>query len=114
MSPERSSQDQLYGQAVETFGAALERLARAYEADAEKRRDLTQDIHLQLWCSFERYDRVSSMPTAFLLSSRSSCFHTRCLCCASLGAWPGRISSAGIDHSRLGPRYLDWSSAGWN
>jgi RNA polymerase sigma-70 factor, ECF subfamily len=41
---------------VEQFGSSLERLARAYEADPEKRRDLSQDIHFQLWRSFQRYD----------------------------------------------------------
>jgi RNA polymerase sigma-70 factor (ECF subfamily) len=39
-------QDELYGGAAESYGSALERLARAYEADAETRRDLLQDIHL--------------------------------------------------------------------
>ena len=40
------NQDVLYREAVEKFGAAVERLSRAYEADPETRRDLTQDIHL--------------------------------------------------------------------
>jgi DNA-directed RNA polymerase specialized sigma24 family protein len=39
---------------MEQFGPALDRLARAYEADPEKRRDLSQDIHLQLWRSFQK------------------------------------------------------------
>jgi RNA polymerase sigma-70 factor (ECF subfamily) len=50
------SQDELYNEAAETFGSALERLARAYEADPDRRRDLIQDIHFQLWRSFQRYD----------------------------------------------------------
>jgi RNA polymerase sigma-70 factor, ECF subfamily len=48
---------------VNQFGSALERLARAYEADPEKRRDLTQDIHFHLWRSFERYDGRCSVRT---------------------------------------------------
>jgi RNA polymerase sigma-70 factor, ECF subfamily len=48
---------------VEQFGSALERLARAYEADAEKRRDLSQDVHLQLWRSFQKYDGRCSLRT---------------------------------------------------
>ena len=53
----------LYRDAAAQFGPALERLARAYEADPEKRRDLSQDIHLQLWRSFQRYDARCSLRT---------------------------------------------------
>ena len=42
----KSSQDDLYRKAAESFGAALERLTRAYEADAEHRRDLLQEMHI--------------------------------------------------------------------
>lgn len=52
-----------YQEAAEQYGAALERLARAYEADADARRDLLQDIHLQLWRSFERFDGRCSVRT---------------------------------------------------
>lgn len=45
------------------FGSSLERLARAYEADPEKRRDLSQDIHFQLWRSLRRYDGRCSLRT---------------------------------------------------
>ena len=45
------------------FGSSLERLARAYEADPEKRRDLSQDIHFQLWRSFQQYDARCSLRT---------------------------------------------------
>lgn len=48
---------------MEQFGSSLERLARAYEADPEKRRDLSQDIHFQLWRSFHRYDGRCSLRT---------------------------------------------------
>ena len=56
-------QDDLYREAVDKFGAPLERLARAYEADPEKRRDLSQDIHFQLWRSFTRFDSRCSLRT---------------------------------------------------
>jgi RNA polymerase sigma-70 factor (ECF subfamily) len=56
-------QDDLYREAAETYGAALERLARAYEADAEVRRDLLQDIHIALWQSFEGFDGRCSLRT---------------------------------------------------
>jgi RNA polymerase sigma-70 factor (ECF subfamily) len=53
----------VYEEAAERYGSALERLARAYEADAEIRRDLLQDIHLQLWRSFENFDGRCSLRT---------------------------------------------------
>ena len=59
----QTNQDGLYGEALDQFGPALERLARAYEADPEKRRDLGQDIHFQLWRSFQNYDSRCSLRT---------------------------------------------------
>lgn len=59
----RANQDDLYREAVARFGSSLERLATAYEADPEKRRDLSQDIHFQLWRSFQRYDSRCSLRT---------------------------------------------------
>jgi RNA polymerase sigma-70 factor (ECF subfamily) len=58
-----STRDDRYQEAVDRFGHALERLARAYEADAEKRRDLIQDIHFAIWRSFDGYDRRCSLRT---------------------------------------------------
>ena len=55
------SQDDLYREAADTYGAALDRLARAYEADPEARRDLIQDLHLQLWRSLGNFDRRCSL-----------------------------------------------------
>ena len=58
-----ASQDDLYRDAADKYGTALERLGRAYEADPEKRRDLIQEIHFQLWRSFQRYDARCSLRT---------------------------------------------------
>lgn len=58
-----ASQDERYRAAADQFGSALERLAQAYEMDAEKRRDLIQEIHFQLWRSFERFDARCSVRT---------------------------------------------------
>ncbi len=58
-----ASQDDLYRDAADKYGSALERLARAYEADPEKRRDLIQEIHFQLWRSFQRFDARCSVRT---------------------------------------------------
>jgi RNA polymerase sigma-70 factor (ECF subfamily) len=57
------TQDDLYREAAETYHAALERLARAYEANPEVRRDLLQDIHIALWRSFEGFDSRCSLRT---------------------------------------------------
>jgi len=56
-------QDDLYQEAAATYGAALERLARVYEADPDKRRDLSQEIQLALWRSFEGFDGRCSLRT---------------------------------------------------
>ena len=48
---------------MDQFGSAIERLARAYEADPERRRDLSQDIHFQLWRSFRQYAGRCSLRT---------------------------------------------------
>jgi DNA-directed RNA polymerase specialized sigma24 family protein len=49
-------QDERYARAAADFGPALERLSRAYEADADQRQDLLQEIHLAIWRSFARLD----------------------------------------------------------
>lgn len=59
----RHSTDDLYRDAAKTYGPALERLARAYEADPEIRRDLVQDIHVALWRSFGGFDGRCSLRT---------------------------------------------------
>jgi RNA polymerase sigma-70 factor (ECF subfamily) len=58
-----SEQDRLYEQAAAEYGGALARLARGYEADADKRRDLLQEIHLGLWRSFDGFNAQCSLRT---------------------------------------------------
>jgi RNA polymerase sigma-70 factor (ECF subfamily) len=58
-----ASPEELYEEAVDTFGPALERLARGYEADADKRRDLLQEIHVALWRSFSGFHGRCSLRT---------------------------------------------------
>ena len=55
--------DDCYRDAIDRFGQALDRLARAYEADPETRRDLIQDIHFAIWRSFGSYDGRCSQRT---------------------------------------------------
>ena len=60
---EGSTQDDRYREAAAEYGAALERLARVYEADPDHRRDLLQEIHLALWRSFAGWDARCSLRT---------------------------------------------------
>ena len=57
------SQDALYADAANEHGAAIGRVARGYERDPEKRRDLNQEIHFQLWRSFSSFDARCSLRT---------------------------------------------------
>jgi RNA polymerase sigma-70 factor (ECF subfamily) len=58
-----TERDELYETAIHQFGRVLDRLAAGYEADPEKRHDLRQDIHFQLWRSFEVFDGRCSLKT---------------------------------------------------
>ena len=59
----RPTPNDLYSQAAADFGGALTRLARAYEADPDQRRDLLQEIHLALWRSFATFNGDCSVRT---------------------------------------------------
>lgn len=63
MAAPPASQDDLYREAAASYGAALERLARAYEADPEIRRDLLQEIHIALWRSLGGFNGLCSLRT---------------------------------------------------
>ena len=63
-SPNRvARREELYAAAVREFGRALDRLAAGYEANPDKRHDLRQEIHLQLWRSFGAFDGRCSLKT---------------------------------------------------
>jgi RNA polymerase sigma-70 factor (ECF subfamily) len=55
--------DRLYAEAAEAFGPALARLARAVERDADRARDLEQDIHLALWRSLDGFAGKCALAT---------------------------------------------------
>lgn len=59
----RREQDALYELAISEQGAMIRRLARGYEADAERRRDLLQEIHLELWRSLDLFDGRCALRT---------------------------------------------------
>lgn len=54
---------ELYEQVVDAFGAAIVRLARAYERDDDRRQDLLQEIHLAVWRSLAGFDGRCSLRT---------------------------------------------------
>jgi len=56
-------QDVLFQDAITRYGPALDRLVRAYEADPEKRRDLSQEVQLAVWRSFDRFEARCSLRT---------------------------------------------------
>jgi RNA polymerase sigma-70 factor (ECF subfamily) len=56
-------QDQLYEESTTAFGAALARLARSYELDPDKQRDLLQEIHFALWRSLSGFEGNCSIRT---------------------------------------------------
>jgi RNA polymerase sigma-70 factor, ECF subfamily len=58
-----SRQDEMYREAAAAFGPPLQRLARGYESDADRRLDLLQEIHLALWQSFVGFDGRCSLRT---------------------------------------------------
>jgi RNA polymerase sigma-70 factor, ECF subfamily len=57
------SQERRYRESIELFGQALGRLARGYESEAERRKDLLQEIHVALWRSFAIFDGRCSLRT---------------------------------------------------
>ena len=59
----KHSPEQLYRDAGEQFAPALARLARSVERDAEKARDLEQEMHCALWSSLSRFNGESSLKT---------------------------------------------------
>jgi RNA polymerase sigma-70 factor, ECF subfamily len=54
------TRDERYRQLAEAYGAMIARLARGYERDAEKVRDLVQAIHIELWRSLNSFESQCS------------------------------------------------------
>ncbi len=53
----------MYAEATSLHGAAIQRLARGYEADPDKQKDLLQEIHMELWISLGSFDGRCSLRT---------------------------------------------------
>lgn len=63
MQTSPTPQDDLYQQAIATYGPALVRMAYSWEADADVRKDLLQEMHLALWRSMATFDNRCSLRT---------------------------------------------------
>lgn len=99
--------------AVGEFGPVLDRMAAGYEADADKRHDLRQEIHLQLWRSLEVFDHRCSLKTwalrvahntAVSYVSREKRWHSRFISIEELESQAdeshSESSAAGLDRKR--------------
>jgi RNA polymerase sigma-70 factor, ECF subfamily len=58
-----ANRNDLYQEVTVSFGRALARLARAYEADADRLQDLLQEIHFEVWKSLEVYESRCALRT---------------------------------------------------
>jgi RNA polymerase sigma-70 factor (ECF subfamily) len=63
MSKAEPNRNELYQEAAAAYGLALERLARAYEADRDRQQDLLQEIHIAIWKSFGVYESRCAIRT---------------------------------------------------
>jgi RNA polymerase sigma-70 factor (ECF subfamily) len=71
-------QDERYAAAAQEFGGAIERLARGYEAQADARHDLIQDIHVALWRSLASFDGRCSVRTwVYRIAHNTAAEHIR-------------------------------------
>ena len=60
---DKTGRQALFDQATAQYGPALQRLTLAYEAVADRRADLLQDIYLALWQSLESFDGRCALGT---------------------------------------------------
>jgi RNA polymerase sigma-70 factor (ECF subfamily) len=58
-----NNSDELYEEALSECGQSVRRLAKGWEADTDRRRDLLQEIHIELWRSLRLYDGRCSLKT---------------------------------------------------
>jgi RNA polymerase sigma-70 factor, ECF subfamily len=69
--------DELYERIAADYGIALERLARGYEPDPERRRDLLQEIHIAVWRSLARFGGRCSIRTwVYRVAHNTATSHT--------------------------------------
>lgn len=60
---DKAGRQALFDQAIGAYGPALQRLTHAYEAIADRRADLLQEIYLALWQSLQAFDGRCALGT---------------------------------------------------
>ena len=60
---DKTGRQALFDQAIAAYGPALQRVAVAYEALADRRSDLLQEIYLALWQSLDSFDGRCALGT---------------------------------------------------
>jgi len=66
-------QDERYLRAAALYGRAVDRMARGYEAQDERRQDLLQEIHLAIWKSMAKFDgRCSERTWAYRVAHNTA------------------------------------------
>jgi RNA polymerase sigma-70 factor, ECF subfamily len=106
LPPETGSpQDRLYAEAAAMFGPALQRLARAYEPDADRRLDLLQEIHVALWRSFASFGGGCSLRTWVYRVAHnvavSQVIRLRSKACTLVGLDELEAMPAAVDHEQV-------------
>jgi RNA polymerase sigma-70 factor, ECF subfamily len=75
--PDTGTPDALYERICVDYGVALERLARGYERDPERRRDLLQEIHIAVWRSLAAFGGRCSIRTwVYRVAHNTATSHT--------------------------------------
>lgn len=117
MAKKHTDQDRRFEEAA-AFAPAINRLARGYEADPDRQRDLVQDIHLALWRSFARFDDRCSLRTwVYRIAHNTGASHILKERRARTGKWisldhaeelPGDHDiEAGLQHKQMQARLLE-------
>jgi len=86
---DQTSREALYRTVAREHGAAMARLAAAYEKDAGLRQDLEQDIHMHLWRSLKNFAGQCSLATWTYRVAHNVCARhvDKAVRTRSAGAW---------------------------
>jgi RNA polymerase sigma-70 factor (ECF subfamily) len=73
---DRATDEPVFAELIREHGPALQRLTLGYEAGAEARRDLQQEIHVALWRALPGFEGRSSLKTwVFRIAHNVSASH---------------------------------------
>jgi RNA polymerase sigma-70 factor (ECF subfamily) len=101
----------LYQEATAGFGRALERLARAYEVDPDRRQDLVQEIHLEIWKSLEVYEVRCALRTwVYRVAHNTAAKHVirRCRTKPEVLMSLEEIPQQAVDHKEVASQLMEF------